>query len=155
MKRAQARSKAAECGTFPLCPRSTDKGSVNPSRLSRSRVVRQSGRRARSIEVSGSSLAKMTVAPASLAFGNQPVGSRSVEDNVVIGNEGVSALTVASATLTGASASHFRLGDNGWTMPVPPDGRSELGVVLSRTTTGSKTANLRHGCGRQHRQTSR
>jgi hypothetical protein len=78
MKRAQARSKAAECGTFPLCPRSTDKGSVNPSRLSRSRVVRQSGRRARSIEVSGSSLAKMTVAPASLAVrqptGRQPVG---------------------------------------------------------------------------------
>jgi hypothetical protein len=97
----------------------------------------------RKINLSGSSLPNMTVSPTTLAFGNQSVNSPSAEDNAVVGNTGVAPLTVASATLTGASASHFKISTNGCTTPVAPDGGCEIGVIFAPTTTGSKTANLR------------
>src|SRR4051794_17261549 len=101
----------------------------------------------RNIALKGSNLGVLTVAspapPTALAFDNQAVNSASPENNVVIGNTGTGPLTVASATLTGASATHYELGTNGCATPVAPDGGCEIGVVFAPTTTGSKSATLR------------
>lgn len=105
----------------------------------------------RTVALKGSNLPRMYVAdpapPAGLAFPATAVGATSPEDNVVIGNSGVGPLTVASATLTGASAVHYRLGTNntctGAGVTVAPDSGCEIGVRFAPTTTGSKTANLR------------
>jgi methionine-rich copper-binding protein CopC len=102
----------------------------------------------RNVALKGSNLPRIVVAapppPGGLRFVDQQVNSSSPEDNVVIGNTGNGPLTVASATLTGASAAHYRLGPNNTcTTAVPADGGCEIGVVFAPTSTGSKTANLR------------
>jgi titin len=101
----------------------------------------------RNVDLKGSNLGKLVVAdpapPAALAFDDQSTTSPSPQNHVVIGNTGNGPLTIASATLTGASATHYQLGTNGCTTPVAPDGGCEIGVVFAPTTTGSKTANLR------------
>jgi methionine-rich copper-binding protein CopC len=102
----------------------------------------------RNIALKGSNLPVPYVAdpapPAGLAFGTVAVGSTSLEDNVVIGNSGNGPLTVASATITGASGAHYKMGPNNTCRtPVAPDSGCEIGVQFAPTSTGSKTANLR------------
>jgi hypothetical protein len=105
----------------------------------------------RNIALKGSNLPNMVVSdpvpPAGLAFPATGVATSSAEDNVVIANSGNGPLTVASATITGASAAHFKLGPNntctGAGVTVAPDSGCEIGVQFAPTTTGSKTANLR------------
>jgi len=97
----------------------------------------------RNVALKGSNLGVMTAFPISIAFPSQPVGTLSPEDNVSVGNTGNGPVTVASATITGTSASHFKLGTNGCTAPVAPDSGCEIGVIFAPTSTGGKTANLR------------
>jgi hypothetical protein len=102
----------------------------------------------RTVGLKGSNLGVLAidnpVPPAALTFPSQPVDSASAEDNVVVANTGDGPLTIASVTITGSGASHFRLGpNNSCTTPVDPDGGCEVGVVFAPTTTGGKTANLR------------
>jgi hypothetical protein len=97
----------------------------------------------RNVALKGSNLGVMTAFPASVAFPGQPVGTVSVEDNVAVGNSGNGPVTLASAAITGTSAVHFRLGTNGCTAAIDPEGGCEVGVVFAPTSTGGKTANLR------------
>jgi hypothetical protein len=95
------------------------------------------------VTLQGSNLPSMFVTPA-LAFGSQLDGSASPESNVVIGNSGNGPLSVASATLTGASQGQFQLGPHNTCSgtTVAPGGGCEIGVVFAPTTSGPKTAFL-------------
>jgi hypothetical protein len=99
------------------------------------------------VALQGSDLPNLFTNPASptaLAFGSQLDGSASPESNVVIGNSGKGPLTVASATLTGASQGQFQLGAHNTCSgtTVAPGGGCEIGVVFAPTTAGPKAAAL-------------
>src|SRR3954471_12180697 len=100
----------------------------------------------RTIDVTGSYTGTMVVdtpvPPAGVDFGNQAINASSAPSNVVIGNTGTGPITVASATITGASSTHYKPPTNGCTTPVASGGGCEFGVVFAPTTTGPKNAQL-------------
>jgi len=145
-------------GTCPVAPATLDVGArctvdvaftPDPGRSSTATltIADDTPTATHDVALQGSDLPTMVTTPASpaaLAFGSQLDGSASPESNVVIGNTGKGPLTVASATLTGASQAQFQLGAHNTCSgsTVAPGGGCEIGVVFAPTTSGPKTAFL-------------
>src|SRR3954454_212779 len=100
----------------------------------------------RTIDVTGSYTGTMVVdtpvPPAAVNFGDQAINASSAPTNVVIGNTGTGPISIASATIAGASSTHYKPPTNGCTTPVASGGGCEIGVVFAPTTTGPKNAQL-------------
>lgn len=85
---------------------------------------------------------QLAVSPATLAFGDQRVGTASPGQPVTVANEGTAALTVLDVALAGADADDF--GVNGFSGPVvlEPGQSLELAVVFAPLAAGSAAATL-------------
>jgi hypothetical protein len=86
----------------------------------------------------------VTLSPSSVGFGQQPVGTSSVAQNVTLTNSGTGALTIASIGITGANAGDFAQTN---TCPLSPSTLSEgasctISVTFSPTVAGSRTAGV-------------
>ena len=83
----------------------------------------------------------LLVAPTTLAFGDVSVG-QSNQLSVQLTNQGTTALTVASTTITGTSASAFsdNFADTGVTLA--PSASMQVTVTFAPATTGTKSATL-------------
>ena len=87
--------------------------------------------------LSGVTLATMTVAPASLTFGNQPEETASTSQTVTVTNTGTVALTITSVGTSG----DFSETDN-CTGPITPGGGCQIQAVFAPTAMGTRTGVL-------------
>jgi len=90
----------------------------------------------------------ITLAPASLGFGNQPVASVSAAHSITLTNSGSVTLNLTSAiALSGADASEFRIAKSANSCPedsgqLAPRTSCEIDVVFAPVTPGAKNAQL-------------
>jgi hypothetical protein len=90
----------------------------------------------------------ITLAPASLAFGTQPVASSSAAHPITLTNSGSATLNLTSAiTISGADAGEFRLEKSANPCPedsgqVAPRISCEIDVIFAPVTPGAKRAQL-------------
>ena len=95
-----------------------------------------------SVSLSGSAQSTaIQVAPTSLTFGNQSVGTKSTAQQVTVTNSGSSALAINGVTVTGANTGDFTQTNN-----CPPslaaNGSCAVSVVFDPTAPGSRTASI-------------
>ncbi|MGI8961076.1 MAG: protease pro-enzyme activation domain-containing protein [Bryobacteraceae bacterium] len=84
---------------------------------------------------------QVTIAPVSLAFGNQAVAGTSAARTITVSNSGTSPLTIKIIAMTGANGSDFAESNNcGSSLPVGAN--CALSVVFAPTTTGARSASL-------------
>ena len=83
----------------------------------------------------------ISVAPATVAFGNTFVNATSAAQTITVGNTGFSPLNVTGVTKTGTDAASFTPTNN-CTAPVAPGATCTITVTFSPTTAGAKTATL-------------
>jgi len=83
-----------------------------------------------------------SVAPASLAFGAQQVGTASDSRQVTLTNGGGSALTIAGVTLTGANPGDFAVTFNTCVGTVPAGASCVVGVRFAPTAATARAATL-------------
>ena len=91
-----------------------------------------------------SAFAQTTLAPASLSFGNQPVGAASIAKTATLRNTQTVALTINNIAISGANAGDFSFES---TCPISPSTlASRLSCTITMTLTasalGSRTATL-------------
>ena len=79
----------------------------------------------------------------SQAFATTATGSTSATQTFAIKNQGTSALTITSATLTGANPGDFVLNTSGMLTSIPSGTTTLLTVAFSPTQFGSRAATLR------------
>ena len=79
--------------------------------------------------------------PTSLTFGNQPKGSSSPGMSVTVANQGATAVTLKSISLTGADATDFSQ-THTCGASLASGARCTVSVVFKPTTTGKLTATL-------------
>jgi hypothetical protein len=90
----------------------------------------------------------ITIAPATLAFGNQPVGTSSAAHPIVITNSGSVTLNLnAPITIAGPDATEFRLQRSANACPdgsgqIPPRASCEVSVLFAPVSAGGKSAQL-------------
>ena len=93
------------------------------------------------VALSGTAIAPgFSVAPPSVTFANQLVGTASSNTPVVITNNGTANLTVSAASLTGTNASEFILITGTLPATIAPNNTLTLNVKFAPTSTGSKAA---------------
>jgi Abnormal spindle-like microcephaly-assoc'd, ASPM-SPD-2-Hydin len=96
--------------------------------------------------VSGPASASFTVAPGSLAFGNQRTNTKSVAQAVTVTNTGGIALPITSITRTGASPGQFTETDN-CRPSVAAGATCTIHVVFAPKAVGARTATLNVNAG--------
>jgi hypothetical protein len=99
-----------------------------------------------SIALTGTGVAEPItgLAPASLAFADQPVGTTGAPRTLVVSNEGAADLHVASLALTGPDASAFIIASDGCTgRTLTPEETCTIDVAFKPTSVGSRTASVR------------
>ncbi len=94
--------------------------------------------------LSGTGLAPaaLTLAPGSVAFGNEIVDDTTDAQTVTLTNDGDVASGVPTVALTGDDADQFTIVDNGCTTAVPAGGTCEVDVAFAPTASGSASASL-------------
>lgn len=91
---------------------------------------------------------ELSISPASLTFGSQPIGTTSAAQSVVVSNEGGQSLAISSLTLSGSNGDWFGLTTsefvetNNCGSSVPPGGSCTISVTFSPAGTGTRTATL-------------
>jgi uncharacterized repeat protein (TIGR01451 family) len=89
--------------------------------------------------------AAVGLAPASVGFGNQTVGTTSSAQTVTITNTaaaGSDSLVVGQLSLTGANTGDFSLSNNNCSNPVAPGSHCTVDVSFAPTAVGSRGASL-------------
>ena len=81
------------------------------------------------------------VAPASLTFGTQGVGTTSAAQTITVSNTGTANLLVSGVTLGGTNANQFAT-TNGCAAPVAPAASCTIGVTFTPTSAGAKSASV-------------
>ena len=84
----------------------------------------------------------VSLSSASLAFGNQLVGTTSVPQALTITNSGSATLNISSLAITGTNAVDFGLTSNPLPISVAPGSATTVKVSFTPTTTGTLTATL-------------
>ncbi len=86
----------------------------------------------------------VAVAPTSIAFGDQPIGTASANRAVTVTNSGSAPVSIGDVSLGGAGAAHFRLGANTCTVGtnVSPGTSCVIQVAFSPTSAGLKAGTL-------------
>jgi hypothetical protein len=85
----------------------------------------------------------VAVSPASYDFGNVPAGSASLVKSFTVFNTGATNLVIDAVSFSGTNASEFAKQDDlcsGQTLT--PSGTCTIGVKLTASTSGAKSANL-------------
>jgi hypothetical protein len=86
---------------------------------------------------------EVTVAPASLAFEGQKVGTTSSEQTIAIGNDGSAALNVTGIALAGTDAAQFDLSAGTCAgASIPVGGECQIGVSFDPGAAGAKEAQV-------------
>lgn len=83
----------------------------------------------------------VTLTPASLSFGNQPVGQASAASLVVLANTGNSPLTLASIAVSGANAVDFAQ-TNACSGTIAPAASCSISVIFTPAFSGSRSAQI-------------
>jgi hypothetical protein len=83
----------------------------------------------------------VTLAPASIAFGNQTVGSTSGSQVITVTNSGTAALTLTGATMSGANASAFNL-TNGCGSTLAAGASCAISITFSPASASAMSAVL-------------
>ncbi len=105
-------------------------------------VTDNAGDSPESAALSGTGVAPAaTLAPASLAFGNQQVGTSSASQGVTLTNTGTAALTIGSITITGANSGDFSQSNNCGSSVAAGAGCT-ITVTFTPAATGSRTASI-------------
>ena len=97
------------------------------------------------VSLSGTGIAAPAVAlaPTSVAFGNQTVGTVSAPQSVTVTNSGASNLTISTVTLTGANAADFTKATDTCTGAiVAPAGTCAVSLTFKPSITGAESATL-------------
>jgi len=90
----------------------------------------------------------ITISPATLAFGNQPVGTSSAAHPILITNSGSVTLNLnAPITIVGTDATEFRVQRSANACPdgsgqIPPGASCEVSVIFAPMTAGGKSAQV-------------
>jgi trimeric autotransporter adhesin len=85
----------------------------------------------------------VTLTPASLNFNNQPEGTTSAAQTVLLTNSGTAALAISSITLTGANPGSFIESDNCVSSsPLAAKATCTISVKFSPAATGTDTASV-------------
>jgi len=99
----------------------------------------------KSVSLSGTGVAaagpSANVAPSSLSFGNQPVGTPSGTLTATLANSGSAALSVSSIAVAGANAGDFAQ-SNSCGSSVAAGGSCTISVTFDPTASGSRTASV-------------
>src|SRR3989442_3309422 len=85
--------------------------------------------------------ADATVSQATLAFGNQPVGTTSGAHPVTLSNPGSTALSITSIVVSGANSGDFTQTNNCGSN-VAATSSCTINVTFKPTATGTRTATL-------------
>jgi N-acetylneuraminic acid mutarotase len=80
------------------------------------------------------------IAPSSIAFGGQLVGSTSAARSYTVTNVGSAALVASGTTVSGKNPSDFRVDSNCAKAPVPPGGTCRVSVRFAPTSIELRTA---------------
>ena len=100
----------------------------------------------RSVHLSGAGVASpapaVGVAPASLSFGDQTVGSTSGSQTVTVTNTGNATLSISSVDLEGSSAGDYVLTSRTCGSSVSVGGQCAISVAFKPTTPGARSASL-------------
>jgi hypothetical protein len=84
------------------------------------------------------------LAPAALAFGDQPVGTHGLAQTVTLINDGAADLHVTNVSLAGVQAADYQIAtDRCSGTAIPPEGRCSVDVVFAPATLGTLSAELR------------
>lgn len=81
------------------------------------------------------------LAPSSLSFGSQPVGSTSDAQTVVLTNTGSATLTVSGVAITGVNTGDFTA-THGCTIPLAPGETCAVRVTFAPTAEGTRLADV-------------
>ena len=79
--------------------------------------------------------------PTSVNFGNQPVGTTSLQKKVTVSNKGSVTVSISGITITGTNAGDFAEVNNCGTS-LPGGASCFIGVTFTPSTTGSRTASV-------------
>ena len=90
------------------------------------------------VELSGSGTV-ISLAPTSLNFGTQKVGTKSSPQNVTVTNTGSTTASVTSVTITGANSKDYSQ-TNTCGKQIGPGGTCTISVTFAPTKTGTRTA---------------
>ena len=90
----------------------------------------------------GGSTPLLTLSPASLAFGNQPVATASSAQTVTLTNSGSAALSITSLAVTGTNASNFAEVGNTCGSSVAAGGTCTVAVTFTPSAAGATSAAL-------------
>jgi hypothetical protein len=93
------------------------------------------------IELSGVGTVIKT-SPTSLSFPSQKVGTKSAPQAVTVNNEGSTAVTMGTISISGANSADFSETDNCSGQSIPAGGACKVNVIFSPTKTGTRTAQL-------------
>ncbi len=90
-----------------------------------------------------SDVARASVTPSSLDYGNQRLGVQSPDRDVAVTNTGTAPLEVSSATLTGSDSGEFAVSFDGCTAhPVAPGASCKVSLAFSPTRVQASSARL-------------
>ena len=85
---------------------------------------------------------EVTLSPSPVSFGTQTVGTTSNPMAVTVTNNGTTAVTVTSATITGADKADFAISSNGCKTIAANGGTCTIDVTFSPHAKGARTATL-------------
>lgn len=94
------------------------------------------------VSLTGSGIAPaISIAPASVSFGNVNMGTSSAPSTITLWNTGTAPLTISGFSLTGSNPTEFSTNAPA-TVTIDPNKTSTITVTFSPQTAGSKTASL-------------
>jgi YVTN family beta-propeller protein len=98
---------------------------------------------AQTVALTGTGIAvtKISVTPASVAFGNEPLKISSAAKNVVVKNTGTGQLSVSHIAITGTDPSDFAQ-TNTCTGPIAPGKTCTVELTFTPAATGTRSASL-------------
>jgi hypothetical protein len=97
------------------------------------------------VQLSGTGIApSASITPATYTFANQQVGTTSPVQTFTYTNTGPVAITVSSATLSGAAAADYKIASNSCTFgkALAPGAACKVGVTFTPSGTGGRAAAL-------------
>ncbi|WP_161554292.1 beta strand repeat-containing protein [Stenotrophobium rhamnosiphilum] len=98
---------------------------------------------AQTVSLSGTgTLPAASVAPSSISFGNQLVGSPSSSQSVTVTNTGTAPLHVGTLSFSGTNAGNYAVANNGCSSAVEPSATCTLTVTFNPSVMDSSSATL-------------